>query len=888
MKLYINNKEAFFSTDFDANMTFKFLDTYNPSAVKTPYSKTISLPDCKRNAEIFGDFQLKYSFDLFNDDGRIIEKGYCILDNIKTVGLDKTYNVTLYGGLGDFFYNLKGDDSNPRTLADLYWGDITELSEDEENSVAILTWDPEYAFSTWISPEDYPIWDTFRAVPCIYDDGKMDNSKTIIPADSAPELFPSRSQDTSGSSYFSTEDFTRGLLVESDESTCYGKQDFRVDFMPLGIKYKSLIEMCCKPYNNGGYTVNLDPDFFNASNPYWTNMFLLKSLPTQDYDYTTSTGSFNNFTCSIISIGNFKGPSTSPATSTLEPRGSSDIWTATANNSIQLQSDVEVIENKVYYEIHPFIEVDLSQVPDLDRPAATYLTSQGDIQVTLYATNLDTGQTTIVGGAGYASGTEFGILQDDNHSIHIKDLYMIAPLHGVANLSPDWTNIRFYLRATNSSPSTGYTLHYIDRYLWTNHWRTRNVRGDLKVPSKKTYTSENLQTVIDQWASAGVEWPLRLPDSYLRVNTLYSGESNPFRTLDFTKKDLLGNTKSPFEYLIWYTKMFNLRFYLEPGTRKVSILKADNFIKQLSPLDIQNRVCYDREYTKSRKIIDEGYLKFNLTPNKNATIEAYEKETGKEILDTVFAVPGVEGKGEKEYLNTNLKVGSKGRINGTLNRRQENGHTFFGFNQNSPFTVTYVSGSIVDGDQTFLTDDVNLNFQQGIQRYDFLNLQDDIDDTVVMFSGLKDTPFTSPAILSATSLDMVKYAGKPCYLGGLEDGVQGTGGVLLGAQYVYTYKIPSYGLVPSLTDYNYGLSYSNVDYDSLIVTDNIYDMYLKDFVEKIYSDPLVVECYVRLNSPELRRLYWFDNNYWILTEISNYNYRDEPVKCKFIRYRTDA
>ena len=143
MKLYIDDKEAFFDTEFDANMTFKFLDTYNPSAVKTPYSTTISLPDCKTNAEIFSSFKLKYSFDLFSDDGRIIEKGYCILDNVKTEGVTKTYNITLYGGLGDFFYNLKGDEDSPKTLADLYWGDITGLSRDLENknliSVKVIT-----------------------------------------------------------------------------------------------------------------------------------------------------------------------------------------------------------------------------------------------------------------------------------------------------------------------------------------------------------------------------------------------------------------------------------------------------------------------------------------------------------------------------------------------------------------------------------------------------------------------------------------------------------------------------------------------------------------------------------------------------------------------------
>ena len=859
MKLYIDDREAFFDTEFDANMTFKFLDTYNPSAVKTPYSTTISLPDCKANAEIFSSFKLKYSFDLFSDDGRIIEKGYCILDNVKTEGVTKTYNITLYGGLGDFFYNLKGDEDSPKTLADLYWGDITGLSRDVENSSSLVTWNPDYVVNTWTYPEGFR--DTFRAVPCIYDDKKMDKTKTIIPADSAPEIFPSESY-----AYVSTEDLTKGFLITAEENDCYGKQDFRVDFMPLGIKYKSIIETCCKPYNNGGYSVELDPSFFNASNPYWTDMFLLKSLPTQDYDYSTNTGSFENFTCSLITVGQ---------STTLIPNGMSDVWTSTDSGSIQLQEGVKVIENRVYYNLQPFIEVSSSQVPDiLDDPHSTYVTCTDSLQINLNITNVDSGETRLLAGVSYNPDTKWNILSGEG--LFVPDLYIVSPFKGMATLPENWTNVKFSLKA--SGPSSGFTIHYNDRYLWTDHWKTKVVDGAFKVPSKSTYFSTDLKTKYDDYQSEGVEWPVFLPDSYLKVESLLSGDVNPYEELEFSKKDLLGKTKSPFEYLIWYTKMFNLRFYLEPGTKKVSILQADNFVNQLEPLNIQDKVCYDREYTKSRKIIDEGYLKFNLTPNKNETVTSYEETSGKELLDSTFRIPGAESKNEKEYLTTSLKVGSKSRITGNLSRRHENGSNFYGFNQNSPLTISYIK------DGQVATEEISLNYQSGFQKYDFLKLQDKVDDTVVMFTGLKDTPFDSPATISTTSLDMVKYAGKPCYIGGLRNGSQNTGGTLLGARYIYTYKIPSYGLVSS--NYDYGLSYSNVDYQSLIVTGNIYDKYIKDFVEKIYTDPVVVECYVRLDSPELRRLYWFDNTYWILTEISGYNYRDEPVKCKFIRYIT--
>lgn len=888
MRLYINNKEAFFSTDFDANMTFKFLDTYNPSAIKTSYSKTISLPDCKENAEIFGDFKVKYLFDLFNDDGRVIEKGYCTLDAIKTAGTVKSYNITLYGGLGDFFYNLKGDENNPKSLADLYWGDITHLSMQDEDDKVLMIWGPQYAYRSWFNTEGNSLYDTFRAVPCVYDDGKINKNLTIIPAQGG--LFPSESSE--GGTAFQGRDGSRALLVQAEENTCYAKQDFRADLMPLGIKYKSIIETCCKPINNGGYTVKLDPDFFNASNPYWTNMFLLKTLPTQEYDYSTKTGTLSDFTASIARVGNLSGTTGTSATTTLKSTTSSDPWQL-SGDGIKLKSNYSIVNGQVYFEIHPFVEINAKDFPgDSNRQYNAYLTTEGYLQVSLNITNQDTNETRVLMGFGYAAGTQIPILHGDfdNETLYVQDLYTLAPLKGVAYLPTGWTNIKFSISIGNTKPGSGYTLHYQDKKGWGKYkWKTKSVAGDLKVPSKATYTSPLLTRYIAIMQGVGKEWPLLLPDSYLTVKTDYSGDLSAFKPLEFTKRDLLKTTKSPFEYLTWYTKMFNLRFYLEPGTRRVSILTADNFIKQLEPYNIQDRICYDREYSKTRKIIDEGFLKFNLTPNENVTVDKYYKNVDKDLLDYIYPITIIEGKGQKEYLGSQLKVGSKGRIRSALNLRQPGtGYNFYGFNQGSPYTVTYVSGSIVEV-QEFQTEDLSLNYVQETQRYDFLSLDKDLNDTVVMYSGLKETPFpNAPAIISLTSVDMVRLAGAPCWIGGVVNGYQGGHSSLLGADYIYTYQIPHYGLVPSLTNYDNGLSYSNVDFESLIVTGNIYDKYLKDFIEKVYSDPLVVECYVRLNSPELRRLYWFDNNYWILVEISNYNYRDEPVKCKFVRYRTDA
>lgn len=890
MRLYINDKEAFLESEFDTNMSFRFIDTYNPSAIKTSYSKTITLPNCKQNAEIFGDFKVRYPFQLFSDDGRIIEKGYCTLDSIKTVGVNKTYNITLYGGLNDFFYNLKGDEDSPKSLASLYWGDISGMNRALEDEGVFVTWNLDYVKETWINPQGMS--DTFRAVPCIYDDGIMDKSLTLIPANSG--LFPRTGSDPE-SRPFTAADGTEGILVKSLESTCYAKQDFRSDLMPLGIKYKSIIEACCNPENNGGYDVTLDPTFFNDGNPYWTNMFVLKGLPTLDYNWDVQEGEYSNFTCSLAVVGDYTVSATEASTS-LVPSASKVPWDKDGE-VLKLNEQYRIAGDAipVHYSITPFIEINHNDFPtDALRRDNAYIELRSPATIKLQAINnvtgdvLDIATKTYKGGYSHTSENDwFKVLKQPYGDIFVEvdTLYQGEPMEGIAEFPSDWTEVKFRIVLSKLIYiSNGCRLYYWKNSIGGGRWDSVEIPGDLKVPSSEEYRNAQLQGYVDDWAGRGMVWTTFLNKSYVNVAADYVGGIVGAKDLPFTKQELLGGTSTPFDYLTWYTKMFNLRFYVEPGTKHVSILSANNYVSQLEPLNIESKVCYDREYSKTRKIIDEGFLKFNLDPATNPTTEKYMTEISEDLFDQVFPVTIVEGKGEKEYLSNKLKIGSKSRDSSTsLNIRRANNtsNPFYGFNQRDPYTVTYDKGA---GDENF-NEDYSLNFDSTPNWYEFLTINGkDILNTVVMFSGNKKTEYGTPAAISRTSTDMLKIARKPCWIGGWGN----MDGSILNAEYKIVNSIPHYGLVPSTTNYDNGLSYSNINYESLIVAGNMYDKFLKDFIERVYQDPVVVECYVRLNSPELRRLYWFDNSYWILTEISNYNYRDEPVKCKFIRYRYDA
>lgn len=141
IKLYINNVKVDLDKDTKILLNKSFNNYNNPTIVKNSFSKTISLPSTKTNDELF-DYIYKFDrkstgnvfnaskrvpFSLISDDGSLIEKGYIKLDNIKLNDKSNnklTYNITLYGELGNILYGLtyKSLDSDEKlTLADLIY-----------------------------------------------------------------------------------------------------------------------------------------------------------------------------------------------------------------------------------------------------------------------------------------------------------------------------------------------------------------------------------------------------------------------------------------------------------------------------------------------------------------------------------------------------------------------------------------------------------------------------------------------------------------------------------------------------------------------------------------------------------------------------------------------
>ena len=117
-------------------------DYTNPTIVRNSFTKTIKLPGTKNNNTIFSDLwklDRCYSQDMqFNPskrnpfillkEGNIVEQGYAKLNNIVWNGNFYTYEITLYGELGNLLYGLsysingETDEVTSLTLADLDFG----------------------------------------------------------------------------------------------------------------------------------------------------------------------------------------------------------------------------------------------------------------------------------------------------------------------------------------------------------------------------------------------------------------------------------------------------------------------------------------------------------------------------------------------------------------------------------------------------------------------------------------------------------------------------------------------------------------------------------------------------------------------------------------------
>lgn len=118
LEFYLNGMLVDATKDTVFPFNIRLDDLTDPAAIENRHTKTVSIPASANNDKVFGHIW-KLDSKIFSFDplqrapfaltmgGTLIEEGYAKLNTVKYKGsLPVSYDLTLYGGLGDFFYEL--------------------------------------------------------------------------------------------------------------------------------------------------------------------------------------------------------------------------------------------------------------------------------------------------------------------------------------------------------------------------------------------------------------------------------------------------------------------------------------------------------------------------------------------------------------------------------------------------------------------------------------------------------------------------------------------------------------------------------------------------------------------------------------------------------------
>ena len=244
VRLFLGNEEVEFSTPPEILFNYSETELTNPTIIKNAYSKTVTIEGTAQNNKIFGHFYdleriqgydgttvgtsfnplVKTDFALYYN-GSIYESGYFKLDEIRKNNNNIEYDISLFGGLGDWLYSLSyREDGNPMELSDLTFA-FEEVMGEELG----FTINKEAVSDAWNNVMTVSSrWNTINFAPCYNGIPKNDFSadKVLI--------------NNSGITDYQSTD---SAYINKEECKCFKKKN--------GSSWKSLqLRFEAKPFAN--------------------------------------------------------------------------------------------------------------------------------------------------------------------------------------------------------------------------------------------------------------------------------------------------------------------------------------------------------------------------------------------------------------------------------------------------------------------------------------------------------------------------------------------------------------------------------------------------------------------------------------------------------------
>lgn len=908
--LYIGNTEVEFTANPEILYTYQVDDLTNPTIVKNSFSKTITIKGTKSNNHLFGHYwnvermqvgggdgsnvyfnaSKKMDFQLFVGT-ELYESGYVKLDEVRRINDDYEYDITLYGGLGDFFYNLSiSDDGGERKLSDLDYGKDIDFTikintvQDAWNSLKEGTDDK------WNIINFMP---AYNGIPEDFDSNKllMDMSST--------NLTKSKTED--GKTYRTKEGWVMAELP--DEMTEWETRDLRSYLQRPCIRMKEIIKACCNPDNNGGYEVELDEDFFNENNPYWEDTWMsLPMIQTLEYD------------------------------SGEQPIEGATLMTKTTEGDTEgyMYQALEFDMGEFPTSSMSSISVRATINPNLSYPSTSYkwFWNKGG---TSYHT----------GWACYGSLFCQLLAFNGDTVVGASDVYnLTSPIRHDGKL--------WYGDNSRYSGGRSYTP-YMDKNIYSvlGFFKSNGfVRENATDAAQFTFTINNLATNVTAlkmcyyWGASkdklkkadyayscfdetkdtswvGHNWAvtwntspsrLQMGLKYHNLKAVMGGTIGRTGT-EVTKSLMLNTEASPCDYLLSYCKMFGLYFSKSPYEKKISIQTRKSFYDRSKITDISKDIDYSKNVTITPIAFGSKWVEFNQEQDETQYAKDYMTTKGvvygskvlntgyefdsekKQLLDTNVIKSGIEGLEKSKYFtcyNNDSKV-----------------RPFFGYGMkynlyNDDDTIELIGTNAQGSNLLGINEDNNLKYYDTfpkMQFHDKSNEPTDGNNCLVFFSGFKNLTTGRANPINYYLTDDSYYQtqlneGTPCWLF-----VSGNRDLNQKAIARKVNELPVFERY--LTDSNSTTIKKSLDFGtaqelyvpkySIQEDVNIYSNFWKTYLEDLYDvNTKILTVYVRLKEKVgydlLRQFYWFENAIWRINKITDWNIGlEETTKVEFVK-----
>ena len=957
IRLFINGEEIEFSQDPKILLNFKETELHNPTVVRNSFTKQIQVEGTNRNNDIFGHiWELtrvqdgnfnpikKTDFQLFVN-GELSQKGYCKLDKVTRTNNTAQYSLTLYGGLGSFFFNLTYDQDDAgntkKTLASLKY--TTEWSAEPDMNFTI---DKDNVYEAWgqiagFGTTSNPRWNIINFIPALNGiPGDFDAAKVLI---------NNYKLNTGGASGFRTGTTIDGVTYKPVLGGALNQNGYSLGEMPHDLQewqtrdlrsynqrpcvsMRAIIDACCQPENNGGYQVKLDEHFFHAFNPYYYDSFvtmsMLKDLEGmgggETYEITGATIS----TATTQTYGSYMFP-------------------------VEFNTQSLASINNVDMDITVMFEPETTTQAQYLYPYHTYHSKGTTLQGHKYVKKMESNQGVIIqlfalGAAGDVVGQSKAYLLAGKKNWNAKDK------------EPMWE--WFYDRKTNEygvEPTyeylEGYFKQVLGRYVWCDKngneqkinfkfsapndfatlmvkiskpWSKRVIylftgsqsekhesRSFATLYTTKDYSTTGRHTLDQATSQDRVNGNFVFAiDRFEGIGTDYEGL---FSGTKITKERLLSTKNTPCDYLLSYAKMFGLYFYYDSAevaddpekypSGVVHIMDRDTFYTD-EVVDLSKMIDWGKKIEITPALADTKWYKFDTEHVESELETGYKQQFGQDygaqLVNTSYNFNSdttnlYDGNVFKSGIMALEKDKYYKKTAAGLPVYQYNGLKYNLYSRTSP-TEEFQSTEIEYPISTTLhMQTINPDYEYydafpKLQLHGENNEAVDGENILVFFKG--STQVNADYWLTDDTPEMATLNdGQPCWL--LTKSEKDAAGRNIAKKVKYfpyfTRDIVWAGKYGNIVhSWNFGhpqLIYSPDTYTT--PGDSIYDVAWKNYIRDMYSvDTRKLSCYVKAQLDGrpwpywLRRFYWFENSIWRLNEIKDLNIGSyDTTKMEFIK-----